>query len=329
MIVVLALVGGGIYLLTKSSPKPKTSTAPTTAPAPVSTTAPTTTAPPSTTTPPVTTNQPIWLISPGHLAALEQGGMSSSLATTLFNNPNTYFNFGANGAQVTESQISAQHAKFPLATMNYLFNSFGPNAKTGAAGIQGALPQGIPAGIGSIQYDPEGPANGTPIAEQQALEAGNLTYVTQAAALAHAHGLKFIFSPSIDVGMTKGEGGYPAKYATYLAQHRGAWAGVAGINIFCIQSQQAEGTPLFTSFVNSAVAQARAAAPTVAIVIGIGINPSTPATPITSQDLLAGQAVGRAANVAGYWNNVETNVGANVPASVYVTFFQDLENAGS
>ena len=133
-----------------------------------------------------------------------------------------------------------------------------------------------------MSYDPEGPANGTPPDETAALEAGNTKFIQQAAALVHAHGLKFFLIGSIDAGMVSHERKFPTKYDTWLAQHRGAWAAIPGVDLYSIQSQQAEGTPSFAPFVTAAVKQARTAAPNTPIDIGIGINPHNPPTVITA-----------------------------------------------
>jgi hypothetical protein len=299
---------------------------------------PATTAPPAhASVPPPTaapaSNRPYQMISLGHIRALQAGGMTSAQAASLFNNPHTIVNNGANGQPVASAvaEIARSAAQFPQASENWLFNSFGPNALTGAPGIQGVFGPGGPYGPGtalpphltSVSYDPEDlKSNGTPLAESQALEAGNTSYVSQAASLVHARGLRFIFTPSTDVGMTGAEAHpYANKYSTYLAQHRGAWAGIAGVDMFAIQSQQALGTPVFDTFVPAALAQAKAAAPEVPILIGLGINPHDPATAITPATIEEGFQLAQANGAAGYWHNVESG-GAGVPPSVYVSFFE-------
>lgn len=269
---------------------------------------------------------PYEMISSGHLHSLILAGLSPGIADYFFNTPNTLLNMGANGKTLTSVQVARVHQAYPLASIGYLLNSVGPNTLTGAPGIHGLLSGGpLPGGLSYIQYDPEGPGNGTPAAETAALEAGNTSYVKQAAAaLAQAHGLKFVFTPSVDAGMTSREGAYPTKYATWLAQDRGAWAAIPGVSVYSIQSQQAEGTPTFATFVPAALAQAHAAAPKTPVDIGIGINPSNPPTVITAADIMNSYLLGQSDGAAGYWYNVEIGVGANVPTSVYVTFFQQL-----
>ena len=197
------------------------------------------------------------MISMAHVNALLTGGLTRALADLYFNNPKTFMNSGANGGSVsaTVGQIAMAHAAFPDASQNWLFNSFGPNELTGAPGIDGVFGPGgvygpgttLPPYLVSVSYDPEGPtSNGTPQSECDALEEGDLSDVTQAALLVHARGLKFLFTPSVDVGMSGSQARpYPNKYSTYLSQRRGAWAATPGIDVFAIQSQQAEGTPLW------------------------------------------------------------------------------------
>ena len=153
----------------------------------------------------------------------------------------------------------------------------------------------------------------------------NLSDVTQAASLVHARGLKFLFTPSVDVGMSGSQAKpYPNKYSTYLSQRRGAWAATPGIDVFAIQSQQAEGTPLYGSFVASALAQAHAAAPSVPVLVGLGINPHDPPTAISTPMLVSAFELAQADGASGYWQNVETG-NANVPPSVYSAFFDQLQ----
>lgn len=268
---------------------------------------------------------PLEMISPGHLRVLLSAGLPAAVAEYFFDRPTALLNLGANGGAVTASQVAAIHRAWPHARIGWLFNSFGTNTLTGHPGIQEAISSGsVPAGISYIQYDPEGPGNGTPVAETAALERGDTSYVRQAAALAHSGGWQFFFTPSVHVGMTPEEGRYPARYSTWLSQHRGRWAAVPGIDMYSIQSQQAEGTPTFATFVAAALAEAHAAASRVPVDVGIGINPSDPPTAISTADLLNAYNVAAHDGAAGYWNNVETGVGADVPPRVYVAFFEQL-----
>jgi len=265
------------------------------------------------------------MISPGHLQDLIDAGLPEEEVEYYFDQPTALLNMGANGKGLTSEQVARVHKAYPHASIGLLLNSFGTNTLTGAPGLEAVLTKGpLPQGMTYIQYDPEGPHNGTPPAETAALEAGDTSYAVKAATLAHAHGLKFIFTPSIDAGMTKAESHYPEKYRSWLKQGRGAWAAVPGVDIYSIQSQQSEGTTVFAEFVKAAVEQARRAAPHTAVDIGIGINPHSPPTVIATGDLIDAYAAGQAAGVDGYWHNVEVGVNADQPVTVYVEYFKQI-----
>jgi len=270
------------------------------------------------------------IIGASRADSLVAGGLSQTVANYYFNQPKAFMTNGANGhsPHFTVAHIAEAHARYPLASQTWLFNSYGSNYLTKQPGILGVFGHGgiygpgraNPRGLSMVQYDPEGQAsNGTPRAECGALEKGNLSYVKAAIALVHAKGLRLLLTPSIDVGMVGNEGGFPNKYATWLKQHRGLWS-AAGEDYYSIQSQQAEGTPYFRSFVQQAIAQSRAAAPLVPVGIGIGINPHSPPTVITTSILVGAYHTGIVNNAAGFWHNVEIGVNANVPVSVYVNF---------
>ena len=282
-------------------------------------------------TPAVPTYQ---IIGAAKLNALVAGGLPQATANYLFNIPKAFIAVGANGdpASLALSDAAKVRAGYPNATGTWLFNSYGPNWLTKNPGILGTFGPGgaygpgkpNPANLAAVMYDPEGQAsNGTPQAECDALEAGNLGTLKAAIALVHAKGLKFLFTPSADVGMLGSEGGFPNKYITWLRQNRGAWA-AAGEDYYSIQSQQAEGTSIFVPFIQFAMALAHAAAPNVVTFIGIGINPHVPPTVITTRILRDAYRTGLAFGAGGFWQNVQRHTGANVSVSVYVHFLERL-----
>ncbi len=283
------------------------------------------------------TSPPFQIIGSGKLKALTNaisGPLPPAVVNYFFNQPKALVVTGANGEPVATavSHIAAIHAKYPLASPTWLFNSYGTNYLTNQPGILGVFGPGgaygpgmpNPPGLSVVQYDPEGQtSNGTPQAECDALNVGNLSSVKAAIALVHAKGLRFLLSPSIDVGMTGGSGSYPTKYATWISQDRGAWAAL-GEDFYSIQSQQAEGTPYFATFVSQAIAESRWAAPQMPLGIGIGINPHNPPTVITTPILMDAYNTAVKDGAAGFWHNVEAGVNANVPTSVYADFFTQL-----
>jgi len=262
------------------------------------------------------------------------GPLAPAAANYFFNQPNALVVTGANGKAVatTVSHLAEIHADYPLASPTWLFNSYGANFLTGSPGILGVFGPGGPYGPGMpnppglsvVQYDPEGQtSNGTPQAECDALNAGDMSIVKAAIALVHAKGLKFLLSPSTDVGMIGNAGSYPNKYTTWINQDRGAWSAL-GEDFYSIQSQQAEGTPYFSTFVSQAIAESKWAAPQVPVSVGIGINPHNPPTVITTPILMDAYNTAVTDGAAGFWQNVELGVNANVPVSVYVDFFTQL-----
>ena len=283
------------------------------------------------------TAPPFQIIGSGKLKALTNaatGPLQPAVVNYFFNQPKALVVTGANGQPVAAavSHLAAIHARYPLASPTWLFNSYGVNYLTNEPGILGVFgPGGVygpgmpnPPGLSVVQYDPEGQiSNGTPQAECDALNTGNVSYVKAAIALVHAKGLRFLLSPSADVGMTGGTGSFPTKYATWITQNRGAWAAL-GEDFYSIQSQQAEGTPYFSTFVSQAIAQSKLAAPQVPVSIGIGINPHNPPTVITTPILMDAYNTAVKDGAAGFWQNVELGVNANVPASVYVDFLTQL-----
>ena len=254
-----------------------------------------------------------WMWSPGHLKKLITAGMSRAEADFFANSRTTIFNLTVGHQDA--AHVAAVKSSYPNATIDVLFNS--------EAALATALAtNSLPAGVTAVAYDPESIPE-TPAAEQSALGSGDTHFVTDAIHLAHSHGYKLFFVPSTDVGMTGSQAGFPNKYTTWLSEDRGTWANL-GEDLYSIQSQQAEGTSVFGSFVPAAVAQVRKSNGAIPVDVGIGINMHSPPTCITTQNLLDAYNVSIAAGATGFWNNVESGVNCNVPVSVYVQFFDDL-----
>ena len=254
-----------------------------------------------------------WMWSQGHLDALIAAGMSQAEALSFAGTPTSIFNLTVGHQDA--SHVASVKAAYPNARIDALFNSEADIANAFATNA-------LPPGLSAIAYDPEGISQ-TPASEQGALGIGDTHYVAQAIALAHSHGLALYFIPSADVGMTGGQGGFPNKYSTWLSERRGNWAAL-GEDLYSIQSQQAEGTPTFATFVPAAIAQAHSAAPSVPTDVGIGINPHNPPTCITTQNILDAYNIAIQAGASGFWNNVESGVNCNVPDAVYTQFFNTL-----
>jgi hypothetical protein len=281
--VVLASCAGGS---SPQSAKPPATTAP-------STTAPSTVPPP--TVPPPTTpavpalNTPYWLVEDFTLAALERNGLPAATITNLFNSPRTLLIVRPHGG-VPDSLV-------PLATKVQSFASFA----TMQAAIQNST---LEPGVKYVLYDNEA-WSFTPADEKTA----PFTFAAQALALAHAHGLQMIFTPAANLS--------PILSSTYTASNQlapgnGKFSGYLDLNmagqaaaasdIVEIQGQQAEAEPGFTSFVSQAVGQARAAAPTHPVLLGI--STSIPGSGPVSAATLTSVVAATRSLVNGYWLNI-------------------------
>ena len=246
-VALLSSCGGGASLRA-----PRTTTTSTAPPA----TTTTTTTQPSSQTPPAPSNGPYWLVQDFTLALLERNGLPAATITKLFNSPRTLL--------IVRPHGDVPDALVPLATKVETFASF---TRLQAA-IQGSA---VEPGVRYVLYDNEA-WSFTPANEK----AAPFTYAAQALALAHAHGLQLIFTPAANLTPLLSTG-YSAsnqlasatsKFSGYLHLNM-AGQGAAASDIVEIQGQQAEVEPGFTSFVSQAVAQARAAAPSHPVLLGI------------------------------------------------------------
>lgn len=236
----------------------------------------------------------------------EKAGLSTSLIDYFFNNRGTYL--------ILHPREGKFDAQLPLATKVDRFTSFSDMQ-------QAFSTNAIPAGVGAVMYDNEA-WSFTPANEK----ASPVQFATQAEALVHAHGLKFIFAPATNLAtLGLARAASSDKYQRFI--DAGLPAGSAKVSdIYDIQSQQAEATPEFQTFVLAAVAQARAANPHATVLIGIGPNPSGRA--VTAQDILDAYQATHSL-VDGYWLNMPAGTaqcpqcGAAEP-QVAVSFLQML-----
>ena len=247
------------------------------------TTEPTSTSPPTSpaaTQPKVGSGKPTWIVADWAIADMKKAGLSSSLMTYFFDNPQTYL--------IAHSGEAKLDAALPEATRVQRFTSF-PT-------LQAAISQGtLLPGVTAVMYDNEA-WSFTPPNEK----ANPVQYALQAESLAHQHHLKFVFTPAVNLAML-GPVANPSldKYANYLAQNMAA--GSRASDVFDIQSQQAEGTSQFATFVHQAVAQAKAANPRAILTAGIGPNPGGRA--VTATQVLDALQSARA-DVSGFWLNL-------------------------
>jgi len=279
---------------------------------------PTTTEPPKTAAPtsPITTQpqvgsttgKPSWIVADWAIADMNKAGLSSSLMTYFFDNPQTYL--------IVHSGETKVDAALPGATRVQRFTNF-PD-------LQAAISQGtLLSGVSAVMYDNEA-WSFTPPNEK----ANPVQYALQAEALAHQHNLKFVFTPAVNLAMLgPAANASQDKYANYLAQNMAA--GSRASDVFDIQSQQAEGTPQFASFVHQAVAQARAANPRAILTAGIGPNPGGRA--VTAAQVLDALQSARA-DVSGFWLNLPAGTPqcpqcGTVQPQIAVQVLQSLANS--
>jgi len=278
--VLLCSCGGGTSPPSANAPStgaPSTSTA---------TSAPSTTAPAA---PEGASSGPYWLVEDFTLALLERNGLPASTITKLFNSPRTLL--------IVRPKGSAPDALVPLATKVQSFASF--------TALQAAiLGSTIEPGVKYVLYDNEDWAS-TPADEQ----AAPFAFAARALALAHAHGLQMIFTPAANLSPVLNRtytasnqlGSAQGKFSGYLDLNMAGQAAAAS-DVVEIQGQQAEDEPGFTSFVRQAASQARAAAPTHPVLLGI--TTSIPGSGPVSAAALTGVVATTRSLVDGYWLNI-------------------------
>jgi hypothetical protein len=168
------------------------------------------------------------------------------------------------------------------------------------AGLRSALASdALPAGTQAVLYDPEVWPY-TPAAEQR----DPVQAATQAAGLAHAHGLKIIVSPALNLTAVLEPGNSAPRWQAFLDLGlAGSMARVA--DAVELQAQSLERDPsAYATFVREAAAQARAGNPDVTVLAGLSTNP--PGTTVNSQQLTEAIQASKS-DVAGYWLNIPGN----------------------
>lgn len=144
-------------------------------------------------------------------------------------------------------------------------------------------------------YDPEA-WSFTPADEQR----DPVTAAARAAAVAHAHGLRLIVAPGLNLTTVLDPAGQP-RWRTFLSLHLAGQLARAA-DVIELQAQSLErDTVAYASFVRTATSQAIAANPGIAVLAGLSTNP--PGAPVDGQHLAAAIRATRSA-VAGYWLNI-------------------------
>jgi hypothetical protein len=166
-----------------------------------------------------------------------------------------------------------------------------------AAALEDAVSRGqLRGGTYGVLYDPEA-WSFTPVAEQR----DPVRAAVRAAAVAHAHGLRLIVAPGLNLTTVLDPAGQQPRWQKFLSLHlAGRLARTA--DIIDVQAQSLErDTVAYASFVRTATAQATAANPGIAVLAGLSTNP--PGAPVDGQHLTAAIQATRSA-VAGYWLNI-------------------------
>jgi hypothetical protein len=186
--------------------------------------------------------KPVWIMTAGNVQSLS--AVDAGTTSYFFNTPTAY---GA-GASLVKTPVQARYATTPvLAYTSYA--RFSSDIRSGA----------IRYPYNWVMYDPEN-WSATPVSERQA----PVKYMTLFGQLAHAHGLKVIQAPALDLATVPG---------SVLPRHRGEsvnqWnvrvniAGVAAAagDIYLLQdeSNTTVAGGVYASMFNSAESQARAA----------------------------------------------------------------------
>ena len=145
-------------------------------------------------------------------------------------------------------------------------------------------------------YDPEVWAF-TPVAEQRAPGQAAAT----AARLAHAHGLKLIVAPALNLTTVQSAASQGPRWQRFL-ELRLAADMAKDADMIELQAQSLErSAATYAEFVRRAADQARAANPKVTVLAGLSTNPPGP---LVSSRQLAAAVQGTRHAVAGYWLNI-------------------------
>jgi hypothetical protein len=160
-----------------------------------------------------------------------------------------------------------------------------------ATALEAAVTGGhVPAGTYGVLYDPEA-WSFTPVAEQR----DPVQAATRAAVVAHAHGLRLIVTPALNL-------------TTVLASETPRWRAFLGLNLLArlagvadLVEIQAQSLERDTAVVQAAASQARTANPRIIVLAGLSTNP--PGAPVDSRHLTAAVQATRSM-VDGYWLNV-------------------------
>ncbi len=185
--------------------------------------------------------KPNWFMTAGNIQSLSQ--TDSATASHFFNTPSAY---GA-GASLVRTPVQAGYATTPV--LNYTsYAQFSSDISSGA----------ITYPYKWVMYDPEDWSQ-TPVGEQQ----NPVKYMKLFGQLAHAHGLKVVEAPAMDLCSVSGTA-YPRQSGETCAQWftrvNIAGAAATDADLFVLQDESnTTNLSVYDSLYTSSAAQARAA----------------------------------------------------------------------
>jgi hypothetical protein len=154
----------------------------------------------------------------------------------------------------------------------------------------------LPAGTYGLLYDPEA-WSFTPLTERRE----PVQAATRAAAVAHAHGLRLIVAPALDLTTVLAPGSQGPRWQAFLDLGLiGQLARVADVVELQAQSLERD-TATYSAFLRAATSQASQAYPRITVLAGLSTNP--PGAPVDSQHLTSAIQATRSM-VDGYWLNI-------------------------
>jgi len=161
----------------------------------------------------------------------------------------------------------------------------------------------LPLGTRALLYDNEH-WEYTPLNEQRAVG----KYQMLAVGIAHAHGLKLIVSPALDLVAVLAPTSKLSWPEMYLRLGLPQQAARSGADVLDLQAQSLEGNPaVYASFVARATAQAKAVNPRLLVLAGLSTGPS--GVQVSSSTLPAAIRAVRSVPISGFWMNLPGNSG--------------------
>ncbi len=188
-----------------------------------------------------------WAMTAGNVQRMS--GLSSATTAHFFDTPASY----GNGASLVKSPVQARYATTPVLTYTS-YAHFSTDIHNG----------NITYPYKWVMYDPE-TWSATPVSEQR----NPIKYITQFGQLAHAHGLKVIQAPALDLAwapgsvlpIRRGESGNQ-----WFARVNIAAAAAAAGDIFDLQNESnIKSGGQYARMFNTTASQARAANPKVKV----------------------------------------------------------------